>query len=56
MKVPKYLIEYICNDKVEQFDDIVHPNEDDEFYQCQVSRIWRLQEDTYICIYKRERY
>lgn len=47
---------FICNDEVEQFDGIVHPNEDEEFYEKQISRVWRLKEDTYICIYKRERY
>ena len=47
---------FICNDNVEQFDNIVHPDEDEEFYADQISRIWRLKEDTYNCIYKRERY
>ena len=49
-------LRYFCNDNVEQFDDIVHPDEDEEFYVEQISRVWRLEEDTYICIYKRERY
>ena len=46
---------FMCNDNVEQFDNIVHPDEDEEFYVEQISRVWRLEEDTFKCIYKRER-
>ena len=46
---------FMCNDEVEQFDGIIHPDEDDEFYQEQVSRVWRLTEDTYYCIFKKSK-
>lgn len=48
-------LRYFCNDEVEQFDDIIHPDEDGEFKQVNVSRVWRLTEDTYYCIFKKSR-
>ena len=46
-------LRYICDDEVEQFENIVHPDGDNEFEQNHISRVWRLQEDNYICVYKK---
>lgn len=47
-------LRYLCTDHVEQFDDIVHPDVDHEFEQKDISRVWRLQGNDYICIYIKE--
>ena len=45
---------FICNDECEFFGDIVHPDEDHEFKQYEVSHIWKRDGDNYILIYKNE--
>lgn len=47
---------FFCNDECEQFDGIVHPDEDLEFKEEDVTRVWRQEGEDYICIYKREIY
>lgn len=43
----------VCDDEVEQFDGIVHPNCDLEFEEDHITRVWRLFDDDYLCIYRR---
>ena len=45
---------FICNDKCEVFDDIIHPDEDREFGQIEVSHIWKRDGNDYILIYEKE--
>ena len=47
---------YLCNDECEQFDGIVHPDEDSEYKVEDVTRVWRQVGEDYKCIYKREFY
>lgn len=47
---------YLCNDECEQFDGIVHPDEDSEYKVEDVTRVWRQVGEDYKCIYKREYY
>lgn len=47
---------YLCNDECEQFDGIVHPDEDSEYKEEDITRVWRQVGDDYKCIYKREFY
>lgn len=47
---------FFCNDECEQFDGIVHPDEDWEFKEEDITRVWRQIGEDYICIYKREFY
>lgn len=47
---------FLCNDECEQFDDIVHPDEDREYKVEDVTRVWRQVGEDYKCIYKREFY
>ena len=47
---------FLCNDECEQFDGIVHPDEDSEYKVEDVTRVWRQVGEDYICIYKREFY
>lgn len=42
---------YGCNDECEVYGDIVHPDEDREFKQSEVSRIWKRDGNNYILIY-----
>ena len=45
---------FVCNDRCEVFDDIIHPDEDHEFNQIEVSRIWKRDGNNYILIYEKE--
>ena len=47
---------YLCNDECEQFDGIVHQDEDSEYKVEDVTRVWRQVGEDYKCIYKREFY
>ncbi len=47
---------FLCNDECEQFDGIVHPDEDSEYKVEDVTRVWRQVGEDYKCIYKREFY
>lgn len=47
---------FVCNDECEQFDGIVHPDEDWEFEEENITRVWRQIDEDYICIYKRRFY
>lgn len=47
---------FLCNDECEQFDGIVHPDEDSEYKAEDVTRVWRQVGEDYKCIYKREFY
>ena len=46
---------FFLTDKWEQFDGIIHPDEDFEFTEESVSEVWRqVDKDTFKCIYRRE--
>lgn len=47
---------FLCNDECEQFDGVVHPDEDSEYKVEDVTRVWRQVGEDYKCIYKREFY
>lgn len=47
---------FFCNDECEQFDGIVHPDEDWEFKEEDITRVWRQIGEDFICIYKRDFY
>lgn len=47
---------FLCNDECEQFDGIVHPDEDSEYKVEDVTKVWRQVGEDYKCIYKREFY
>lgn len=48
-------LRFFCNDECEQFDGIVHPDEDNEFKEEDITKVWRPQVhgDGFVCIYKR---
>ena len=46
---------FFCTDECEQFENMVHPDEDYEFKQENITSVWRqVDNDTYKCIYKKE--
>lgn len=46
---------FFLTDEYEQFDGIVHPDEDFEFKEESITEVWRqVDEDTFKCIYRRE--
>ena len=47
---------FFCNDEFGQYNGKVQPDEDFEFKEEDVTRVWRQVGDDYICIYKREFY
>lgn len=47
-------LRFFCNDECEQFDGIVHPDEDYEFEEKDITKVWRqVNGDDFVCIYKR---
>lgn len=45
---------FFLTDEYEQFDGIVHPDEDCEFAEEDVSEVWRqVDKDTFKCIYRK---
>jgi hypothetical protein len=47
---------YLCNDECGQYDGIVYPDEDCEYKEEDVTRVWRQVGEDYKCIYKKEFY
>lgn len=45
---------FFLNDEYEQFDGIIHPDEDNEFKEENVTEVWRqVDSDTFKCIYRK---
>ena len=45
---------FFLGDEYEQFDGIIHPNEDYEFKEENITEVWRQTDEyTFKCIYKR---
>ena len=45
---------FFLNDEYEQFDGVVHPNEDYEFTEEQIIEVWRqVDDDTFKRIYRK---
>ena len=45
---------FFLNDEFEQFDGIVHPDEDYEFKEEDITEVWRqIDSDTFKCIFKK---
>jgi hypothetical protein len=45
---------FFCTDECEQFENVVHPDEDYEFKQEDITRVWRqVDNHTYKCIYRK---
>ena len=43
------------NDEYEQFDGIIHPDEDYEFKEEDITEIWiQVDDDTFKCIYRKK--
>ena len=46
---------FFLNDEFEQYDGIIHPDEDHEFKEKDITEVWRCIDcETYKCIYRRE--
>ena len=47
---------FFLNDEYEQFDGIIHPDEDYEFKEEDITEVWRqVDNDTFKCIYRKSK-
>lgn len=47
-------LRFFLNDEYEQFDRIIHPDEDYEFKEEDITEVWRqVDSDTFKCIYRK---
>lgn len=47
---------FFLNDEFEQYDDIIHPDEDHEFKADDITEVWRqVDSDTFKCIYRKNK-